>query len=251
VESAVTTVLRSDERVPILGSARTDTGVHAVAQVIAFDVEHDEIPPRLVRSLSAVLRPDAQIRAVCDVAPDFDPRKSATVREYCYLIWNSDIPASFMRDRMLWQSQPLDLDSMAEATQYILGSHDFTSFCATESNGQGSMRRRVETIQLLRRGAVIIFRVRANAFLHNMIRIMVGTLLEVGEGKRTAASVADVVAAKDRSAAGRTAAALGLTLTGIEFPPEAGLTEIHPETNDFRTMLFESAESIGQRSSVD
>jgi tRNA pseudouridine38-40 synthase len=223
LEDALRVALRRD--VATIGAGRTDAGVHARAQVVSFEsAPGDPAPGPLRRSLNALAGPDVAVSAVRSAVPGFSARHDATAREYRYLLVPGSVPPVALRGRAWWVERALDLDAMREGARSLLGEHDFRSFCVTES-AEG--RRTVRDVELLRIAAVtelgeecVEVRVAGRSFLHSMVRILVGSLVEVGEGRREPAWTADALAARDRAAAGPTAPAHGLTLWSVSYPED-------------------------------
>jgi tRNA pseudouridine38-40 synthase len=223
LESALRTTLRRE--VATVGAGRTDAGVHALGQVVSFDSAGDEPEhAHLARSLTALAGPGIVVSAVRGARPGFNARFDATSREYRYRLVPGDVRPLFL-DRYAWWSRAgLDLDAMREAGAHLVGEHDFRSFCVTESAEGKRTVRRVDSIGISEEEALgeehLVVRVVGNAFLHSMVRVIVGTLVEVGCGRRGSDWVADVLAARERSAAGPTAPAHGLTLWSVTYPEE-------------------------------
>lgn len=226
LEEALATALRRP--VEIVGAGRTDAGVHALGQVVSFEADGTESPQReLARSVTALAAPGIVVREVRLARSGFSARFDAVRREYRYRIAAGGVQPLFL-SRFAWPlTGELDLDAMRTGACALVGEHDFRSFCVTESAvGQRTMRR-VESIDIFEEQQLgedtIVVRVVGNAFLHSMVRTIVGTLAEVGLGRREPSSVAAVLAACDRSAAGTTAPARGLTLWRVEYPDDVWL----------------------------
>ncbi len=213
LEAAVERV--TGARVRVAGAGRTDSGVHAEGQVAALRAETRLDAPTLGRALNGVLPADlAVIR--CEVAPErFDPRRDALSKLYRYALWNGEAPSPLRAGRALRVERPLDLPAMRRASRPLLGSHDFRSFQAAGSSVETSVRTltRLDVVELAP-GEVHLY-VAGSGFLRHMVRILAGTLLEVGRGRREPDSLAAVLAARDRSQAGPTAPAHGLTLVRV------------------------------------
>lgn len=223
LEHALATVLRRE--VMTTGAGRTDAGVHALGQVVSYDAQaSDPEPHRLRRSLDALSGAGITVSEVRSARTGFSARFDATAREYRYRIVAGPVPPLFL-DRFAWHcSAPLDLDAMQAAADVLVGEHDFRSFCVAQSaQGKRTFRRldAVEVATACELGeSCIEVRVVGNAFLHSMVRTIVGTLVEVGTGRRDPAWVAAALAACDRAAAGPTAPACGLTLWSVDYPAE-------------------------------
>lgn len=201
------------ERIKITSSGRTDAGVHARAQVINF-VTSSKIPvERWAMALNSRLPEDIRIRDAREVPMDFHARKSAVKKTYCYTIHCARIPDVFHRHIQFHHPAPLDAEAMRNGLQWIVGEHDFTSFCSIHST-QLSHVRTIYDAKLVyqEEDALMKLYFTGNGFLQHMVRILVGTLIEIGEGKRKSSEMRDILLAKDRSKAGPTAMPHGLML---------------------------------------
>lgn len=226
VEEALATILRSE--VDTVGAGRTDAGVHALGQVMSFASDSTEPEAlALLRSLNALVGEGIVVTGVREAAADFSARHSAVGREYRYRLVPGPVPPLFLARHAWWVKGPLDLGSMREAARALVGEHDFKSFCVTASaEGQKTVRRLdlidIGTETVLGEHSVVV-RVSGNAFLHSMVRVIVGSLVEVGRGRRPAAWVAEALAACDRASAGPTAPPHGLVLWHVSYPDECWL----------------------------
>lgn len=223
LEQALKVVLRRE--VATVGAGRTDSGVHALGQVVSFEADGTEpAPSQLRRSLDALVGEGITVRDVRLARPGFSARFDATAREYRYRIVAGPVPPLFLA-RFAWHvPAELDVAAMREAAQHLVGEHDFRSFCVTESAEGKRTVRQVDTIEIapeenLGEGCLTV-RVVGNAFLHSMVRVIVGSLVEVGEGRRDTGWLAEALTACDRSAAGPTAPAHGLTLHAVAYPDD-------------------------------
>jgi tRNA pseudouridine38-40 synthase len=199
------------------GSGRTDAGVHARAQVAAFATESHLPAEAFLRGLNAMLPRDVACTEAAEVAPDLDPRRAARGKHYAYRLWNR-LARSPLHARSSWHVlRALDVAAMAGAAAALLGEHDFTSFRAAGCDARHPVRvlRRAEIVR--EEPELLAIHLEATAFLRGMARIIAGTLVEVGLGRRPAADVGDALAARDRLRAGRTAPAHGLTLERVLF----------------------------------
>ncbi len=204
-----------DRAVIPVGSGRTDRGVHARRQVAHLSVRTPEEAARVRRALAALMPDDVNIVSVLQVAPDFNARRSAISRRYSYrLFMGHDIfrPHCWQVDRLL------DTGDMDRAAAECLGDHDFSSFCKTRSLRPDGNACLVDLCRFDWQDDSAIFHVRANRFLHHMVRNMVGTLVEIGLGTRPADAIPAVLAARDRSQAGDMAPAAGLFLEEVRYP---------------------------------
>jgi tRNA pseudouridine38-40 synthase len=201
---------------PVRGAGRTDAGVHALGQVAHFDAE-SRIPPHgYQRGLNALLPRSIAILAVDPVADDFDARFSARGKLYRYSIWTA--PArSPTRDRYVWHlRRAIDVAHMQAAAERLVGRHDFSAFRAADCERRTTVRT-LSRLAVARSGDLVTIEVEADAFLKNMVRIIVGTLCECGWGKRTPADVEAVLAGGDRRHAGVTAPPQGLALVRVDY----------------------------------
>ncbi len=211
------------KRFDLTGCSRTDAGVHAKEFVatVTTDWESEKIPLlQLPRALNTHLPPDVVVHHAQAVPDDFHVRYCDHEKEYEYLIYNAPYPNPFLQDYALFVPQRLDCEKMQQAANYFIGTHDFASFAAAGSKVTDTVRT-VSSFAVIREGDCIKIRVRANGFLYHMVRILVGTLLEVSRGVRTPESMPHVIAARDRSAAGYTAPAQGLYLYRVYYSPAA------------------------------
>lgn len=208
LERALEKMLGKAPRLSVAG--RTDAGVHARGQVVSLRTGDD--PLRIQRGLNGMLAPEV-VAWRAERAPEgFDARRSARAREYRYRVWTAEWPDPF-RDRYVWHlPQALRLGEMRRAARWLEGEHDFASFCRA---GSGTTVRRLHRVAIRREGDLVEFRLRGNAFLHQMVRSIVGTLVDVGRGRKEAESMAEVLAARSRRLAGHPAPARGLTLERV------------------------------------
>ena len=205
-----------DQSVEVAGSGRTDAGVHALEQVCSFRAETEEDCGELLRQIRRYLPEDIGAIALEDAPPRFHARLSCREKTYVYRIWNSDEPNVFERKWMLSVPQELDTEAMRRAAAQLPGEHDFSSFCANRHMKKTAVRK-LKSIEITRMGNEIRIALTADGFLYHMVRIIVGTLLEVGEGKRAAEDMAAILASRDRMEAGPTAPAQGLTLWSVKY----------------------------------
>lgn len=203
------------ERVLVQGAGRTDTGVHALAQVAHLDIERATDAKTVRDAINQHLKPDPVAVLGAEAVPqDFHARFSATGRSYLYRILNRRAPAVLDHGRVWAVPKELDAAAMHEAAQVLVGRHDFTSFRASECQADSPVRT-LDRLDVSRRGEEIHIVAEARSFLHHQIRNFAGTLERVGRGRWTARDVADVLDARDRAAAGPTAPPQGLYLTGV------------------------------------
>ncbi len=209
LELALHRILGDVPRFSVAG--RTDAGVHARGQVVSFAASDGVDLRRVQRALNGILAPEVVIRRAALAPEGFDARRSALAREYRYRIDTGPVPDPFIA-RFVWHRPGwLSIASMRRAASHLAGEHDFASFCRAPK-GAGSTVRRLERLTVVRRGDRVEIGARANAFLHQMVRSLAGTLVDVGEGRLDPDSISEVLAARDRSTAGRVAPPHGLTL---------------------------------------
>lgn len=208
--------------VAVTCAGRTDTGVHATGQVVHFDTDADRPTHAWLMGTNSQLPRDTALRWVGPVAADFHARRSARTRHYRYLIAEGPDRPALWRDRAGWSARPLDSAAMEQAGQHFLGERDFSAFRAAACQSRTPMRR-IDALTVRRDGRWIAIDITGNAFLHNMVRIMVGTLMTVGRGERQPDWVGEVMAGGDRRLAGATARAEGLYFLGPEYPPACGI----------------------------
>jgi len=227
LERALSVALRQPVRAAAAG--RTDAGVHARGQVVAFDVEGEPFPAGavadpggtapldvLLRAINGLLPPDVAMRSLAAARRDFDPRRDAALRGYRYRIWNARVRSPF-EARTAWHvRERLDDRAMDEAARSLEGEHDFTSFQGADHVPRPSARR-VERSRVERAGELVTYAIEANAFARHMVRNIVGELVEIGRGRRAAESIARLLAARDRRLSAATAPARGLVLEWVRY----------------------------------
>ncbi len=205
------------EPLRIKSASRTDTGVHAEGNVAVFDVETRIAPSKIALALNARLPEDIRIVDSEEVPGDFHPRFQETVKTYEYRILNRKFPDPMMRNLENHIYYPLDAEKMDRAAQYLVGEHDFASFCSSGYSSKTTVRT-IYRAEVIRTGDRISFFITGNGFLYNMVRILAGTLIEIGEGKYPPEEMEKILEARDRSCAGQTALAKGLVLKEIRYP---------------------------------
>ncbi|MGF1594344.1 MAG: tRNA pseudouridine(38-40) synthase TruA [Kiloniellaceae bacterium] len=206
------------ETVLVEGAGRTDAGVHALSQVAHFDLAKETTPDTVMAAVNFHLKPaPVAVLSAEVVADDFHARFSAVRRAYLYRIVNRRAPLALERGRAWFVPQPLDDGAMHTAAQVLVGHHDFTSFRAGECQAKSPVKT-LDLLSVARDGDVIAVRAEARSFLHHQVRNFVGSLKLVGEGRWSADDLRAVLAARDRGAAGPTAPAAGLYLTGVGYP---------------------------------
>ena len=255
IESVLNRCLSSllGEKTEVIGASRTDAGVHALGNVAVFDTESRIPADKISYALNRSLPEDIRIQKSREVAPDFHPRRCSSRKTYEYRIYCAPFPLPTKRLYAHFTYVPLDVALMRQAAAYLVGEHDFKSFCSVDSQAETTVRR-IDSIQVIADGSScgaagtqgldagmqetaadgyvqsgcmadaidhigqeIVIRVSGNGFLYNMVRIIVGTLMEAGRGHIPPERMQDILDARDRQASGPTAPACGLTLAGIEF----------------------------------
>ena len=214
IEAMLTRLL--GQPVEIAGCGRTDAGVHARRQVCSFRAETDMGCAELLARLRQYLPEDIGALALEEAPPRFHARLSCTEKSYLYRIWNSAEPNVFERKYLYFFPQALDADAMRRAAALLCGTHDYTAFCANR-NMKKSAVRTVESIDIERIGGELRLTLTGDGFLYNMVRIIAGTLIEVGSGRRRAEEMPDILASLDRGRAGFTAPPQGLFLWNVEY----------------------------------
>lgn len=204
------------EKVELQGSGRTDAGVHAMGQVANFHTNSSLSTEEMLQYINTYLPQDIAVVQVTEAAERFHSRLNAAGKCYQYRVWNSSVPNVFLRRYALEYPQTLDIEAMRQAASGFLGEHDFKSFTSTKK-GKKSTVRRIDSIDIVQEGNLITFTFRGNGFLYHMVRILMGTLLEVGEGRRTAASIPELIAAKSREEAGPLVPSKGLMLKEVYY----------------------------------
>jgi tRNA pseudouridine38-40 synthase len=229
LERAVAAVTGSFSRV--VGAGRTDAGVHAIAQVAHFLTASDLAATRFVAALNHFLPPQIAVRAAADAPDGFHARRDAIARCYRYLIWNQLGRNPLLRDRALCWDGHVHLERMRAAARHMAGQRDFAALHATGSRPRSTVCE-VRRMGLQRRGSLVIVEVEADRFLRHMVRIMVGTLLEVGTGKRPPGSIPELLASRDSRRAGPVVAAGGLYLLRVTYPGDHLWGAMRPHSAD-------------------
>jgi tRNA pseudouridine38-40 synthase len=201
----------------ITSAGRTDSGVHAAGQVIAFTSDATIPAEKWSAALNSFLPPDIRVLTSEAAAANFHPRYDALSKNYAYLLYRQQQGATFMRNYAWCNSEKLDIASMEAACGFFIGTHNFKSFCASGSSVK-NYERQVKSCVLHYREPYLNLEICADGFLYNMVRIIMGTLVEVGRGNYQPADVAGIIAAQNRQAAGITAPAQGLYLLRVDYP---------------------------------
>lgn len=215
VECALSFV--ANEPIAIVCAGRTDAGVHARCQVVHFDTTAERSARAWVLGANSRLPTNIAVLWACGVSDEFHARYSAWARRYRYVILNRPIRPALESRYVTWEREPLNADIMHAAAQALVGKHDFTSFRTIKCQSKTPFRE-VQQIRIFRQDERVIMEIQANAFLHHMVRNIVGSLVPVGRGEKTIDWVAELLGACDRSQAGPTAPAMGLTFIGPIYP---------------------------------
>lgn len=203
------------EPIEISGSGRTDAGVHARGQVANFHCESTMAAPEILENLRRYLPEDIGIYSCRDVSERFHARLNAKEKTYCYRVWNSEMPCVFDRRFVAVMPETLDISAMEQAARYLMGQHDFAAFCGNAKMKKSTVRY-IRDLTVTRQGNEVRITVTGNGFLHNMVRILVGTLVEVGRGEREPDSIPQLFGGK-RAEAGFLAPPQGLCLMEVYY----------------------------------
>ena len=204
------------EEINLIGASRTDTGVHAMCNVAVFDTNARIPAEKFSYALNQMLPMDIKIRKSMEVALDFHPRKTSTIKTYEYHIDCEEFANPLTQRYAHFTYVPLDEKKMQEAAAFLIGEYDFKSFCSVNTTAKTTVRR-ITDIQVVRDDVDIVIRITGNGFLYNMVRIIAGTLMDVGRGRYAPDMVKRILEKTDRSAAGPTAPACGLVLKELHF----------------------------------
>lgn len=218
IESVLNEALSSlfKENIKVIGASRTDTGVHALGNIAVFDTNARMPAEKVSYALNQRLPEDVRIQASVEVPIDFHPRHQNSKKTYEYRILNSEFPMPVYRLYSHFTYVSLDIEQMQRAADYLKGEHDFKSFCSVNTVAETTVRT-IYDISVEKSGDMISIRVTGSGFLYNMVRIIAGTLMEVGRGNIMPEKMHDILNALDRTKAGPTAPACGLTLVKYEY----------------------------------
>lgn len=219
----------ANHAVTIICTGRTDTGVHALEQVVHFDTQAERRHHSWLLGINANLPDDVRVIWVKEALEDFHARYSAIARFYRYIILNRDTRSALQRDRVTWCHRHLDAERMHQAAQALVGTHDFTSFRALKCQSVSPMRL-MYFIDVYRQDEQVIMDISGNAFLHHMVRNIAGVLIAIGSGEKPVAWAEELLASKNRQIGGVTAPAHGLYLGGVYYPEKYRLPK-HPIFN--------------------
>ncbi|MFD1021238.1 tRNA pseudouridine(38-40) synthase TruA [Thalassobacillus hwangdonensis] len=217
LEAALTQMHKGKE-VKVVASGRTDAGVHAKGQVVHFDTSLDIPLEGWKKGLKSLLPPDIGVLEVQSASESFHARYDTVGKEYRYVILNQPDPDIFKRNYAFHVREELNVEAMREACRYLEGEHDFTSFCSARTEVKGDKVRTIMKADVQRLGSELTFTFRGSGFLYNMVRILVGTLVEIGKGERDPVDIPSIIDARNRAAAGKTAPPQGLFLWEVHYP---------------------------------
>lgn len=220
IEAALSTV--ANHSITVFCAGRTDAGVHATMQILSFESDANRSLDQWLLGTNSKLPKDIKVQWIQKTDPEFHARFKAIERHYCYVIQNTPIAPCILRNLVTWHLKTLDAEKMHQAAQLLVGKHDYSSFRSSHCQAKTAVRE-VKSIIVERCCDAIIIKISANAFLHHMVRNIVGSLLKIGEGTHDKAWLQQVLESKDRKVAGVTAPADGLYLTGVIYPEEYGL----------------------------
>ena len=212
----------SGERIGVTGAGRTDAGVHASAQVAHFETTVARPDSAWVRGANSLLPESIAVQWAVQVAEDFHARYSAISRSYRYVLYNHPVRPALLAGLVGWSHVPLELEGMRQAARSLLGEHDFSSFRSAECQAKSPVRV-MERADVCANGPYVLFDFTANAFLHHMVRNIVGSLVHVGKGEHSPQWLAELIAARDRRLAAPTFAAAGLYLSQVGYDARWGL----------------------------
>ncbi|MDN5841842.1 MAG: tRNA pseudouridine(38-40) synthase TruA [Alcaligenaceae bacterium] len=228
VEAALCEFLDQDA-VPTICAGRTDSGVHALQQIIHLDTAAQRRDESWVRGLNALLPPSISVSWAQPVAPGFHARFEARARTYFYILRCSRVRSPHLHSRVGWAHYALDLGRMRAAAAHLVGEHDFSAFRSSECQAASPVRT-LQRLDIASDGEFMVFRFQANAFLHHMVRNLMGTLIAVGRGRHEPEWAAQLLAGRDRTRAAATFSAAGLYLAHVAYPEAYGLPSATPES---------------------
>ncbi len=232
----------ANETITLGCAGRTDAGVHATQQVVHFDTVAERKTQAWREGINTKLPEAVRVQWAAEVSPFFHARFSARARTYRYVLCPSSVKPALMRNHVSWTKYSLDMHLMQQAANYLVGEHNFTSFRAKLCQASSPIRR-IHHIQLTQCGPFIVMEIKATAFLYNMVRNIVGSLIEVGRQAKPPSWMQDVLLAESRSAAGTTAPPTGLYFVGVDYPDHPEIPSA-PQGPDFLAAWFDEAVSL-------
>jgi tRNA pseudouridine38-40 synthase len=225
LEKGLSTV--ADEVIKVVCAGRTDTGVHALEQVVHFDTHTERSPRAWVFGTNANIPKSIAVRWATPVSEEFHARFSALRRRYRYVIVNREVRPSFAAGRVTWEYRPLDEKRMQAAARHLIGEHDFSAYRAVACQAHSPVRH-VSLLEVSRQDDLVIIDIEANAFLHHMVRNIAGVLMAIGTGEQAVDWSREVLHTRDRSLGGITAPAAGLYFMGVDYPQQFDLPQLSP-----------------------
>lgn len=223
LEQALSSI--ANEPIALTCAGRTDTGVHAVGQVVHFETKAKRQLKAWIQGANTKLPLDIRISWAKEVAEDFHARFSAGSRQYRYVIYNRRVNSAVLANRVTWIYSHLDVEKMHEGAQALLGHHDFSSFRASGCQASNALRT-VESVSVSRKGDFVFIDIQANAFLHHMVRNIAGTLFQIGLSEKPVEWVAELLALMDRTKAAATGPATGLYFVNAFYPEQYGIPKV-------------------------
>ncbi len=223
IERAIEVLTREQSRT--IASGRTDSGVHALGQIVHFDTQSAITLQRFCIGLNGILPRDIAVKNAYRVHDGFHARFDAVERTYRYLIYNHPARSPFMMYRAMWVHDYLDIEYLKRVVRQLIGEKDFSSFCKKRESKNISTVRRITDIRVQKNGDLITIEITGNAFLHNMIRIIVGTIVDMNKNNAEPSLLADIIARQDRVCSGITASPYGLYLVKVLYEPDLSTTE--------------------------
>ncbi len=217
IEKAIQVLLK--KRVRVIASGRTDSGVHALGQVVHFDAPCGANLQRICIGLNGILPRDVAVKNAYRVDAGFHSRFGAVLREYRYFIYNHPSRTPFMMHRAMWVHERLNCDYLKEVAKRLIGEMDFSSFCKKRDAKNINPVRSISSVNVRKKEDMVIFDIAGNAFLHHMVRIIVGTMIEMNRGNREPDLICEIIAKRDREWSGVTAPAYGLYLARVTYQP--------------------------------
>lgn len=217
----------ADHPVSVVCAGRTDGGVHALSQVVHFETTAVRTNYAWILGTNAQLPADIRVSWVQEVAEDFHARFSALARSYRYIIFNSPVHSALLRNQVTLCHRELEVERMQAAANYLVGEHDFTSFRALQCQAKSPVRT-IHQLDIYRQDQFVIIDIKANAFLHHMVRNIAGVLIAIGSGKQEPIWAQEVLLAKDRAQGGVTAPSSGLYFMSVDYPEHFGLSQYKP-----------------------
>lgn len=204
------------ERLDVKGCSRTDSGVHANMYYLSLDTDMKINNSNVVQALNGFLPKDVAVKSCTEVSMDFHPRYSVKDKEYLYKINNAEVRDAFLANYTYYYHRKIDAEYLNKEAKAFIGTYDFVGFCSSKTDVEGTVRT-IKSFDVWREGDMVYFKVSADGFLYNMVRIMIGTLLFINEGKIKQGELSDVISSKDRKRAGKTAPPQGLYLNKINY----------------------------------